>query len=96
MKLTASEILELAALQRIRLTPEEVPQLCSDLNVILEFAAVLHELPEAAEAVTPAVTGNVLREDAVRPSFTQQQALAPAPATEDGFFRVPRTVDTDG
>ncbi|NUT50207.1 MAG: aspartyl/glutamyl-tRNA amidotransferase subunit C, partial [Saccharothrix sp.] len=30
------------------------------------------------------------REDVVRPSLGQQQALAGAPAAEDGRFRVPR------
>ena len=33
---------------------------------------------------------NVYREDVVRPGLTQQQALAGAPAAEDGRFRVPR------
>jgi aspartyl-tRNA(Asn)/glutamyl-tRNA(Gln) amidotransferase subunit C len=33
---------------------------------------------------------NVFRADLVRPGLTQQQALACAPAAEDGRFRVPR------
>jgi aspartyl-tRNA(Asn)/glutamyl-tRNA(Gln) amidotransferase subunit C len=33
---------------------------------------------------------NVFREDVVRPCLTQQQALAGAPAAEEGRFRVPR------
>ena len=38
---------------------------------------------------------NVFREDVVRPGLTSQQALAGAPATEDGRFRVPRILDED-
>jgi len=32
---------------------------------------------------------NALREDVPRPSLSQEQALANAPAAVDGFFRVP-------
>jgi aspartyl-tRNA(Asn)/glutamyl-tRNA(Gln) amidotransferase subunit C len=32
---------------------------------------------------------NQLREDVPRPGFTQEEALANAPAAENGFFRVP-------
>ena len=33
---------------------------------------------------------NVFREDVVRPGLTQEQALAGAPATDEGKFLVPR------
>ena len=36
---------------------------------------------------------NVLRADEVRPSLTPAEALAAAPAAEDGRFRVPRILD---
>jgi aspartyl-tRNA(Asn)/glutamyl-tRNA(Gln) amidotransferase subunit C len=102
MKLTDSDVLELAGSERIKLDPAEIPQLRDDLNSILEFASVLHELPGDAQASadtesSPHPKGmNLLRDDTVRPSLAQAEALAPAPAAEDGFFRVPRTVDSEG
>ncbi|MFM8772859.1 MAG: aspartyl/glutamyl-tRNA amidotransferase subunit C, partial [Actinomycetota bacterium] len=38
---------------------------------------------------------NVFRPDEVAPSLTQAQALAAAPAVEDGRFRVPRILDEE-
>ena len=38
---------------------------------------------------------NVYREDEVRPGLTQRQALAAAPAAEQGRFRVPRILDLE-
>ncbi|NMA69406.1 MAG: aspartyl/glutamyl-tRNA amidotransferase subunit C, partial [Desulfitobacterium sp.] len=35
---------------------------------------------------------NVLRDDKVKPSITQEEALANAPEGEEGFFRVPKIV----
>lgn len=99
MKLTDSDVLDLADSERIKLDPAEVPQLRDDLNRILEFASVLQELPgnapvETAETGTASV--NVLRDDVVLPSLAQEQALALAPESEEGFFRVPRTVESEG
>jgi aspartyl-tRNA(Asn)/glutamyl-tRNA(Gln) amidotransferase subunit C len=34
-----------------------------------------------------------MRDDVVRPGLTQDEALAGAPATEQGRFRVPRILD---
>jgi aspartyl-tRNA(Asn)/glutamyl-tRNA(Gln) amidotransferase subunit C len=36
---------------------------------------------------------NVLREDAPRPCLPQQEALANAPAVENGFFVVPPVIE---
>ena len=62
------------------------------LDVILRSVATVGEvaaddIPPTSHAV-PLV--NVFRQDVVRPGLTQQQALAAAPAAEDGRFRVPR------
>ena len=36
-----------------------------------------------------------MRDDVVRPGLTQEEALAGAPAAEDGRFRVPRILDEE-
>lgn len=96
MKLTDSDVLELASSERIKLDPAEIPQLRDDLNGILEFASVLQELPEHTPEEPTQTSVNVLRADIVLPSLEQAQALALAPEAEDGFFRVPRTVESEG
>ena len=45
------------------------------------------DIPPTSHAVP---LTNVFREDVVRPSLGQQQALSGAPEAEDGRFRVPR------
>jgi aspartyl-tRNA(Asn)/glutamyl-tRNA(Gln) amidotransferase subunit C len=36
---------------------------------------------------------SVMRQDEVRPSLSQEEALANAPDREDVFFRVPRIIE---
>ncbi len=50
------------------------------------------DVPPTTHAV-PVV--NVFRADDVRPGLTQEQALAGAPAAEDGRFRVPQILQDD-
>ena len=35
---------------------------------------------------------NVLREDKVEPSLSQEEALANAPDKKDGYFKVPKVI----
>ncbi len=44
------------------------------------------DIPPTAQVVE---TASRLRDDEPRPSLSQEEALANAPATVDGFFRVP-------
>ncbi len=95
MRLEAADVLRLGELSRIEIEDHVLEILRQDLNGILDFAAVLQEVDPAAEPYTFDFGGNVLREDAAAGSLDQAAALGVAPAaTEDGFFRVPRTVDT--
>lgn len=93
MKLTTADIKRLGALSRIELSDAAAAELQPDLNRILEFAAVLAEVAEDVEAYGLDWAGNVLRADETEVPLGQAGALALAPASEDGFIRVPRTVD---
>ena len=92
MALTAADVARLGELARIRLTDEELAHLAPQLDVILTSVARVTEI--AAADVPPtshalALT-NVFREDVVTESLSAHDALAAAPAVEDGRFRVPR------
>jgi aspartyl-tRNA(Asn)/glutamyl-tRNA(Gln) amidotransferase subunit C len=90
--ISRDEVAHLAHLARLAVTEDELTTFAGQLDVILQSVATVGEvaaddIPPTSHAV-PLV--NVFREDVARPCLTQQQALAGAPATDDGRFRVPR------
>lgn len=92
MVLSTAEVARLAELARIDLSPDELARIAPQLDVILGAVA---QVQEVASADVPPMSHalplvNVFRPDEVRPSLTQADALAAAPSTEDGRFRVPR------
>ncbi|GAB3814494.1 Asp-tRNA(Asn)/Glu-tRNA(Gln) amidotransferase subunit GatC [Tessaracoccus terricola] len=97
MALTPQEVARLAGLARISLTEQECAELAPELDVILTS---VHQVAEVAGPDVPLMTHamplvNVTREDVVQPSFTPAEALAAAPAVEDGRFRVPQILSED-
>lgn len=97
MAVTPEDIARLAGLARIELSAQECADLAPEIDVILESMA---RVGEAAGADVPMTTHavprtNVFRADEVRPGLTQEQALAGAPAAEDGRFRVPAILGED-
>lgn len=95
--ITRDEVAHLARLARIELTDEELDHLAPQLEVILEAVARVGEV--AAEDIPPTSHAlpitNVVRPDERRPGLTQDEALAGAPAAENGRFRVPRILEED-
>lgn len=95
--ITRDEVAHLARLSRIALSEEELDTFASQLDVIIDAVA---QVQQAATADIPPSTHalpqqNVERGDEARPGLSQQQALAQAPATQDGRFRVPRILEEE-
>ncbi len=90
MALTREEVQHVAWLARLQLTDEEIEAFREQLSAILEYAQMLEEIDLSAVPPTATVLPmrNVMREDEVRPSLSQDTVLANAPDTEDGYFRV--------
>ena len=90
--ISRDEVAHLAKLARLAVSDAELDLFAGQLDVILQSVAKVSEV--AAKDVPPTSHAvpltNVFREDVVRPSLDQQQALSGAPAAEDGRFRVPR------
>lgn len=90
--ITREEVAHLARLARLQLAPEELDHLAGQLDQILAAVATVGEV--AADEIPPTSHPlplvNVLRADETRPGLDAAQALAAAPAAEDGRFRVPR------
>lgn len=94
MVLTREEVLHVARLARLTLREEEVDLFTRQLNDILAYVAQLQEVdtrgvPPMAHALTAV---NVFREDEVTPGLPREEALANAPAREEGGFVVPRVI----
>lgn len=95
MKITIKEVEHVARLARLELTKEEKEQMRAQLDSILSYIEKLNELDTSAVEPTSHVLPmkNVFREDEVRPSLPQEEALANAPERQDLFFRVPRILE---
>jgi aspartyl-tRNA(Asn)/glutamyl-tRNA(Gln) amidotransferase subunit C len=89
------DIDHVARLARLRLTDEEKERFGRQLAMILEHAARVGEVAAADVPPTshPVPRSNVYRPDEPAPSLSHEAALANAPETEDGRFRVPRIVE---
>ncbi|HVW43802.1 MAG TPA: Asp-tRNA(Asn)/Glu-tRNA(Gln) amidotransferase subunit GatC [Amycolatopsis sp.] len=90
--ISRDEVAHLATLARLAVTADELDVFAGQLDQILDAVAKVGEIaqddiPPTSHAVP---LTNVFREDVVRPCLTQEQALAGAPAAEEGRFRVPR------
>jgi aspartyl-tRNA(Asn)/glutamyl-tRNA(Gln) amidotransferase subunit C len=90
--ISRDEVAHLARLARLAVTDAELDTFAGQLDVILRSVASVSEV--AADDIPPTSHSvpltNVFRDDQPRPGLTQEQALAGAPAEEDGRFRVPR------
>jgi aspartyl-tRNA(Asn)/glutamyl-tRNA(Gln) amidotransferase subunit C len=90
MSLTYAEVEHVARLARLRLSPEELERMRSQLSDILESIALLQEVDVSGIPITAQVTGltSVMRPDSIVGSLTSEQALANAPDQQYGMFRV--------
>lgn len=90
--LTIQDVAHLAHLARLELSDQELDTYRSQLDVILHSVAKVSEVAGGdIEPTTHAVPlTNVYREDVVRPGLEHNAALAAAPSTDEGRFRVPQ------
>ena len=90
--LSRDQVLHVAKLARLELTPEEVDRFAGELSKVLDHIELIGELGDMAD-VPPTShvidVENALREDTPRPSMPVERALASAPDAAQGGFRVP-------
>jgi aspartyl-tRNA(Asn)/glutamyl-tRNA(Gln) amidotransferase subunit C len=86
-----------ARLARLALSPEEKERFGRQLGLILAHAEKVREIAadEVPPTSHPVPRTNVFRTDESEPSLSREEALAGAPETEDGRFRVPRIVEQE-
>jgi aspartyl-tRNA(Asn)/glutamyl-tRNA(Gln) amidotransferase subunit C len=97
MSLTREQVRHVAMLARLGLEDGEEEFYAGQLSGILAAIERLQQLDTEAIPATAQVVqvANVMREDDPRPCLTQAEALANAPAGEDGYFVVKAILDAD-
>jgi len=94
-KLTEAQVRHVAKLARLKCSDEEIKEFTGQLGAILDYVAQLEEVD--AENIEPLAhclpVHNVLRKDEVRPSLSNEEALANAPHRDGEFFAVPKVLD---
>lgn len=90
MQLTTEEVRHVAELAKLALTEEEIVQYTQQLSAILDYATLLQGVDTSAVPPTPHILPltNIMRADEPTPCLTNAEALANAPDSVDGFFRV--------
>jgi aspartyl-tRNA(Asn)/glutamyl-tRNA(Gln) amidotransferase subunit C len=95
MSVDQETVRRIARLARIAVSDDDVPHLQGELNAILAFVEQLGEVDvsdvEPMTSVTPMAMK--MREDGITDGDKQADVVANAPATEDGFFLVPKVVE---
>ena len=96
MALSPDEVRRIAALAKLRLSPEEETRLAGELSAILDYVRQLEELDvSGVEPMTHALAAGEtpFREDAALPCLPPEEALANAPARVGTCFQVPRIIE---
>lgn len=95
MIITDELIDKLGVLARLEFSPETKEEIKHDLNRMLMFVEKLNELD--TENISPLVylseEENILREDIVASTISQQDALCNAPQKDSDYFRVPKVIE---
>ena len=96
-QITKEEVVHVANLARLSLTDEEIEKFGKQMSAILEHASEVSKIDTQGVVPTshPLKMENVLREDVVGLSLTQEQALTGAPNAQEGRFMVPQILDAE-
>ncbi len=95
MSVDAATVTKVAHLARIAVTEEEANRLTGELNAILGFVEELAAVDvDGVEPMTSVVAMTLrTRPDVVTDGENAAAVLANAPASEDGYFLVPKVVE---
>jgi aspartyl-tRNA(Asn)/glutamyl-tRNA(Gln) amidotransferase subunit C len=97
MKVNEQLIRHLSHLARLQFDARSEQEMIHDLNRILGFVEKLEEI--TTDGVEPLIymteDTNILRNDEVIQTITQDEALKNAPRKDSDYFRVPRFIDQE-
>lgn len=95
MSVDAATVRRIAHLARIAVTEDEVAPLADELNAILAFVDELSSVDvSGVEPMTSVIPMAMkMRVDVVTDGGIADAVLANAPATEDGYYVVPKVIE---
>lgn len=98
MKITEKEVRYVADLGNLTLTDDEVKHMQKDLDEILTHMDKLNELDTSnvepmAQVLYEGEETATLREDHGRATLTNEEALANAPVSGAGYYKVPLVIE---
>ncbi|HEY4331159.1 MAG TPA: Asp-tRNA(Asn)/Glu-tRNA(Gln) amidotransferase subunit GatC [Ilumatobacteraceae bacterium] len=96
-RITAADVVKVAKLARLDLSPTAIDRTTAQLAGMLEHFADIDalDLDDVQPMTQPYPLENVFREDVVVVGLDRAEVLAAAPAAEDGRFRVPPILGLD-
>ena len=95
MSVTKDDVRKVARLSRIAVAEENLETLASELPGIMGWIEQLNEVDVEGVAPMTSVVASTLpmRDDVVTDGDIQEQVLANAPKSDEGFFVVPKAVE---
>ena len=93
-RITKEEIKHVADLACLALSEEEIARFETQLSDILGHVAMLDEV-DVTGITTPFQNpnfNNVYRDDVIKPSLSQEEALKNAPSVMNGYFKVKKVI----
>jgi len=95
MRLTPEQVDKVAELARLELSLDERERYAEQLSAVLGYFNMLNSLDTVNVSPTShaLMLKNVLREDHVQPSLSQQQVLSLAPEVSGELVSIPRTFE---
>jgi len=94
MALSRDDVQHVAQLARLSFSDDEEERMAKEMSQILDHFEKLDELDTSGVPPMSHVLDvtNVFRADEIESRIDQEQALAPAPETDGGYFQVPKVV----
>jgi aspartyl-tRNA(Asn)/glutamyl-tRNA(Gln) amidotransferase subunit C len=98
VKITETQVREVADLANLDLTDTEIARLAKDMDEILTYMDALNELDTSAvEPMTQVLYQSeetaTLRGDQIIPPIGSEAALANAPLAGAGYYKVPKVIE---
>ncbi len=91
-KVTKDKVINVANLARLEIDDNSLSNFCSHFEKITEYIDILSKVD--TEGVTPTFNtitlSNVLRDDILKESVSNKEALLNAPEQDAGYFTVPK------
>ncbi|MBL7156150.1 MAG: Asp-tRNA(Asn)/Glu-tRNA(Gln) amidotransferase subunit GatC [Candidatus Pacebacteria bacterium] len=88
--ISKKEVQHIAKLANLSLSEKEVIKFQKQLGDVLDYIEILNKLNTKKEKPCSQVTGleNIFKQDKVKKSFSQNQALSNAKSKYNGYFKI--------